>query len=57
MINIFIEKRPEESFKSDNEKGYCRGIIVGKTMTAINLNYALSLKDDNAVNLKNILQE
>jgi hypothetical protein len=37
MINIFIEKRREESFKSDNKKGYYRGLIVRKTTTAVNL--------------------
>jgi Mrp family chromosome partitioning ATPase len=57
MINIFIEKWLKESFKSDNKKGYYKGIFMrkiailnfnggtGKTTAVANLSYVLSLKD------------
>jgi signal recognition particle GTPase len=57
MINIFIEKWLEESFKSDNKKGCYKGIFMikivilnfkggtGKTTTVFNLGYALSFMD------------
>jgi len=57
MINIFIEKWLKESFKSDNKKGYYKGIFMrkiailnfksgtGKTTAVASLSYALSFED------------